>query len=101
MSLEGRPNARAGAHGAGRQAAYMERQTSKGSTMQQFGRIIRVERATGAIETFVVFEPNKAKAVATIRAAVAGDLGKVEPIGRASAAMLAELGLKATQYVRA
>jgi hypothetical protein len=62
------------------------------------GRIVRVARATGAINTYVVAEPDKDKAVAIIKAKVADASDKVEAIGRASAAMLAEMGLAAAQF---
>jgi hypothetical protein len=66
----------------------------------QHGRIIRITRPEGAVETYVVAEPDKAKAVAIIEA-LASRLDRVEPIGRASFDLLASMGLSAGQFAKA
>lgn len=66
----------------------------------QHGRIIRITRPDGAIETYVVAVSDKAKAVATIKGRVAGKLDTVEPIGRASLYLLASMRLSAGQFAK-
>jgi hypothetical protein len=50
----------------------------------EYGRIIRIVRRHGEVETYVIAEPDKAKAVAKVAARAATKLDRVEPIGRAS-----------------
>lgn len=65
------------------------------------GRIVRIVRQDGAIDTYVVAEPDKAKAVATVTAQAASTFDRVEPIGRASLDLLKQMGLAAGHFSKA
>jgi hypothetical protein len=67
----------------------------------EYGRIIRVVHQTGTVETYVVGEPDKAKAVAIIEDRVASRLDRIKPIGRASLDLLKTMGLAAGQFAKA
>ena len=67
----------------------------------EFGRIIRIVRRNGEVETYVLAEPDKAKAVAKLAARAATKLDPVEPIGRASADLLKAMGLAAGEFSKA
>jgi hypothetical protein len=65
------------------------------------GRIIRIVRRDGEVETYVIAEPDKAKAVAKLAARAANKLDRVEPIGRASLDLLKSMGLAPGEFSRA
>ena len=67
----------------------------------EYGRIIRIVRRNGEVETYVVAEPDKAKAVEKLTARAAGKLDRVEPFGRASADLLKAMGLAAGEFSKA
>lgn len=67
----------------------------------QYGRIVRIVRHTGAVETYVVAEPDKAKAVAKLSARAATKLDRIEPIGRASLDLLKAMRLGPGQVSKA
>lgn len=67
----------------------------------QHGRIIRIVRHSGDVETYVIAEPDRAKAVQKLAARAASKLDRVEPIGRASADLLKAMGLAAGQFGKA
>lgn len=67
----------------------------------EYGRIIRIVRRHGEVETYVIAEPNKAKAVAKLTARAANKLDRVEPIGRASLELLRTMGLGPGEFSKA
>lgn len=69
--------------------------------VMEYGRIIRIVRHGGAVETFIIAEPDKAKAVAKLTARAASKQDRVEPIGRASADLLKAMGLAAGEFSKA
>jgi hypothetical protein len=56
---------------------------------------------SGAVETYVVAEPDKIKAVATLAAGAATNSDRLEPIGRASLDLLKTMGLATGQFAKA
>lgn len=67
----------------------------------EYGRIIRIVRHNGEVETYIIAEPDKAKAVAKLAACAGSKLARVEPIGRASADLLKTMGLAAGEFSKA
>lgn len=67
----------------------------------EHGRIIRVTRQSGEVETYIVAEPDKAKAVAKLAARAATKMDRIEPIGRASLDLLKAMGLAAGEFSKA
>ena len=67
----------------------------------EYGRIVRIVRSHGEVETYVVAESDKAKAVAKLAARAATKLDRVEAIGRASADLLKAMGLAPGEFSKA
>lgn len=67
----------------------------------EYGRIVRIVRRHGEVETYVIAEPDKAKAVAQLAARAATKLDRVEPIDRASLDLLMAMGLGPGEFDKA